>query len=602
MWQFFKYTLASLLALVVFTGGSLGLLILGSGVLVAILERQQEPPRIESNSVLVYNLAIAIRTRPRPAGQLLDLLTSGQAESEGSLDLLEATAALQAAAKDDRIKLLYLQGSEDDLGAGPAERLEVRRALEVFRRSGKPIVAYNTTWDESEYDLASVATDLWLNPFGSLELNGLQAQVTYFAGALEKLGIGVQVTRAGQYKSAVEPFLRTAMSAPEREQLQALVGDRWAVLLKHYSQYRPVSTAQFQQLANTRGLVEASQAESSRAVDRLLYFDQVLAELRRRTDTPEGETVPQVTLRDYAQGVADKPSRHSERQVALLDASGPIVAGNGDGFQSAVIPADILSRKLRHLREDDDVRAIVLRLNTPGGSATASEIILRELQLTAKVKPVVVSMGDTAASGGYWIASGASRVFAEPTTVTGSIGVFGAYPNLQDLGDRLGIAWDGVKTAKLADLGNITRPQSPAELALLQSSVDRVYGSFLQRVADGRHLPLAKVQEIAQGRVWSGVAAQRLGLVDELGGLDAAIQSAVQLARLGENWQLQGPEPQPNPLQRVLQQWLPQAQQASAQDPLQRLWQQFNSQWVLLRQLNDPRGVYSLLPYSLDIR
>jgi protease IV len=600
MRQFLKFTLASLLALILFTGGSLVLLVLGGGLLVAILDRQQDLPALEPNSVLVYNLATAIRARQPIAPPLLELLSTDESGSQGSIRLLEATAALQAAASDQRIKLLYLQGSESDLGAGPAERTEIRRALEAFRRSGKPILAYGTNWDEAEYDLVSMATDLWLNPFGSLELNGLQAQMTYFAQALEKLGVGVQVTRVGQYKSAVEPFLRNAMSAPAREQLQSLVDDRWQLLLRHYSQFRPVSAEQFQAIANTQGIVEAPQAQQARVVDRLAYFDEVLANLKQRTETASDQELPQVSLPDYAQRIAAKNERDSSRKIALIYANGPIVAGTGDGFQSAVIAADPLSRQLRQLREDSDVRAIVLRINSPGGSATASEIILRELQLTARSKPVVVSMGSTAASGGYWIASGASRILAEPTTVTGSIGVFGAYPNLQDLGDRLGISWDAVKTAKLADLGDITRPQSPEEMSLLQGSVDRVYKAFLQRVAEGRNLPLTRVQEVAQGRVWSGIAAQRLGLVDELGGLEASVQAAAGLAKLGNDWALQVSQPPRNPLQRVLQRWLTEAEVRS-DDPLQQIWQQFNSQWVLLRQLNDPRGVYSLLPYTFEI-
>ena len=607
MRQFLKYTLASLTGTFLFvvlfgvlvTMGAIGLM----GVLAANFARGSTP-LVEQDSMLVYDLSTIISDSevvPSPT----DILFVGQVPSQ--LTLREAIVALQEAAEDDRIAGLYLKGGSD-LGIGLASQMELRQAIDQFRESGKPVIAYDVSWTEREYVMASAADSVYMNPFGDLEMNGLYAEMMYQAEALNKLGVGVQVTRVGKYKSAVEPLLRNDMSPEERDQTQRLLSDLWQSILDTSAQPRPLAPQDFQTIANRQGFLFGEEAKTAQLVDYIAYEDEVIATLRSHTgqteddlDSEDDDNFRQISLQRYADIAEDRlTARTSDHQIAVVYAEGPIVDGDGSGGfgGSQTIAGNKVAQQLRQLRRDDEVKAVVLRVNSPGGSATASEIILREVRLLREAgKPVIVSMGDVAASGGYWIASLADKIVAEPTTITGSIGVFSLFVNLEDLGGKVGINWDGVKTSELADIFTSTRPKNAQELAILQKSVDQIYNEFLARVEEGRKLPAATVAEIAQGRVWSGKAAKDLGLVDELGGLERAIELAAEAADLGEDWRLQE-YPKGDEWNRFFAQFFESAK-AQRQDPLTAQLEALKQDFQLLQLLNDPRGIYAMMPYRI---
>ncbi|MBD1918569.1 MULTISPECIES: signal peptide peptidase SppA [Cyanophyceae] len=611
MRQFLKYTLASL------TGSILFCLLLGSlltlgavglvGVIVAGLGKEGDAPTVEKDTVLVYDLSTVIPDSPEAI--VPSALVFGT-QSPSELTLRQAVLALEEAATDDRITALYLKGSTA-LGTGLASQTEMQPAIAAFQAAGKPILAYDISWSEREYAVASLADTVYLNPFGEIEMNGLYAETMYQADALEKLGVGVQVTRVGRYKSAVEPLIRDTMSPEEREQTQRLLADVWQNLLTAAAAPRDLSSQQLQTIANTKGFLFGAEAETQKLADAIAYEDEVITALRELTGEENEEVEDsdldfrQISLAGYAATVDDPlTSRRSDNQVALVYAEGPIIdGGDGDFSQTGTIEGNTLARQLRQLRQDDEVKAVVLRVNSPGGSATASEVILREVQLLRKAgKPVVVSMGNVAASGGYWIASQADAILAQPTTITGSIGVYGIFLNLEELGTKVGVNWDGVKTSELADIFSSTRPKTAAELAILQRSVDTIYDSFLDRVAEGRDLTRPAVAELAQGRVWSGQTALDLGLVDELGGVNDAIATAADLAELGDDWRLQE-YPEPSELQRFLRGFFStEVTQAQTYDPLTTQVLQFVDDTQILRTLNDPRGIYLLMPNRFVVK
>ncbi|PLZ38132.1 signal peptide peptidase SppA, partial [Fischerella thermalis WC542] len=341
------------------------------------------------------------------------------------------------------------------------------------------------------------------------------------------------------FKGAVEPFVLDKLSPENRQQTQKLLDDVWTEWRNAVGYSRKITPAKLQAIADNQAFLQAEQAKSNGLVDKLGYFDQVVADLKQLTDSDKDDkTFRQISLSEYAQvpGQSLSTERNSKNKIAVVYAEGEIVDGQGSDGE---IGGDSFARIFRKLRQEEDVKAIVLRINSPGGSATAAEVMQREVRLTREKKPVVVSMGDVAASGGYWIASDSNRIFAEPNTITGSIGVFGLLFNAQELANNNGITWDTVKTGRYADSQTLSRPKTPEELAIYQRSVNKIYNIFLDKVAQGRNIPEAKVAEIAQGRVWSGTAAKNIGLVDEIGGLDAAITYAAAQAKLGNDWKLE---------------------------------------------------------------
>lgn len=596
MRDFFKYVLASLLGFTLFTVGGLALLIA-----IASLAAGESTPTVRDKTMLAFDLSLDITDTP-PDTYPVGAIEALRGDSEERIALRTVIETIEAAADDDRIVGLYLYNSVSDTSAGFATLTEVRQALQAFQASGKPILAYEMQWAERDYYLTSVADTVMLNPTGVLELNGFKSETAFFAEALQKYGVGIQVTRVGEYKSAVEPFIRSDRSPADRQQIQKLLTDLWGEFLQATATSRELTPQALQTVANQGGLLLASEAESAGLVDRLAYPDEAIAEIHKLTgESPtvsmgdwvgnlKDEDFRQVSLVEYAAVV--KTTRSSSRnEVAVVYAEGDIVSGEGgDGL----IGGDFFAKQIRELRLDENVKAIVLRVNSPGGSATASDLMAREIQLAAEVKPVIVSMGSLAASGGYQISTHATQIYALPSTITGSIGVFGLLPNVQTLAGNNGIVWDVVKTGQYADIQSITRPRTPAEMAIVQRITDQFYANFVDTVAESRSLPRQRVAEIAQGRVWSGIEAKRLGLIDELGGLEAAVQAAVAEAELGDDWRLEEyPQRQAfeNPLLDAL--LSRQASPTSNLDPLTIELQALRQDLETLKAMNDPVGIYS---------
>lgn len=601
MRQFFKQTLASTVGslaglILFFTLGTSGLIFL---LVTAAL--RDEGPQVKDKSVLVYDLSLKI-TDSDPTSSTREALGEALSGDEtNSVTLRTVLDGLEKARRDKRIVALYLDGSRNSAGSdtGFATLKEVREAMERFRAAGKKIIAYDVELRKPQYYLSSVADTLVLNPMGSLQLNGFSSQPVFYTGALEKYGVGVQVIRVGKYKSAVEPFILKKLSLENRQQTQALLGTLWSEFLGTVGKSRKITPNQLQAIADSQGELTASEAKTRRLVDKVAYLDEVVTDLKKLTGSREKDkSFRQIRLTTYA-NVEDKDlkKRSSENKIGVAYAEGEIVDGQGGAGQ---LGGSSFARQLRQLRLDDDVKAVVLRVNSPGGSVTASEEILREVRLTRQKKPVIVSMGDYAASGGYWIATGSSHIFAEPNTITGSIGVFGLQFNVQKLGNANGLNWDVVKTARYADSTTVSRPKTPQELAITQKSVNQIYNQFLDKVAQARKLPKPKVAQIAQGRVWAGKDAKRLGLVDEIGGIEDAIKYAAKQANLGSNWELEE-YPKTRSLEKRILETLTNDQaleNTKRPDPLTAEFLKIKADLVVLQSMNDPRGIYARLPFN----
>ena len=597
MKNFFISMLGALVALVLFAGGCLLLFVGFIGAIAAMGGGEKTVAEFERGSYLVLDLSGNITDAP-PAVDL-GLLSRGR---EHTLQLRTVTRALRAEAKDDRIAGVFIAGdlSPVSFGSGYAGLKEGRGALEDFKAAGKPIEAYLTYASTKDYYLASVATQLTLDPYGMIEMPGLASEPMFFAGAFEKYGIGVQVTRVGKYKSYVEPFTRTDMSRENREQIKKLLDDLWGGIIGDIAPSRALTVANVQATVDAEGIIRGEAAVKAKLVDRLAYRDEVFDQLKAKTGRAGSkEAFKQVTLADYAKLAKDDTGGASGR-IAVVYAEGDIVDGEGDMDN---IGASKFSRELRKLRQDENVKAIVLRVNSPGGSASAAETIGREVRLIKQVKPIVVSMGSYAASGGYWIAAYGDRIFAEPTTITGSIGVFGIQFDVKKLANDFGLTFDSVKTGKFADAITITRPKTDEELAVFQRMVDWIYGEFISKVTEGRSLQREVVEEIAQGRVWSGSEAQKLGLVDELGGLDAAVAFAAKKAGLATNYRLTE-YPRQKELMEVIQDLVERIAPNSARATGigAQIGQRIESELKTLKTFNDPQGVYARLPMNLAIR
>ena len=441
-----------------------------------------------------------------------------------------------------------------------------------------------------------------MDPFGLIYMPGMASEPMYFAGAFQKYGIGVQVTRVGKYKSYVEPFTRTSMSPEDREQLQKLLNDIWGSLLTDISNSRSTTVAKLQTLVDAKGMIRAEDAKAAHLVDKVAYRDQVVDELKAATDVSDPtEPFRQIGLAAYMKSLP-RLNLTASNKVAIVYAEGDIVDGEGDNDQ---VGGAKYAKELRALRQDPSVKAIVLRVNSPGGSATASEAIQREVRLAKQVKPVIVSMGTYAASGGYWISAYSNKIFAEPTTVTGSIGVFGIQFDIQKLANDHGITFDSVKTGKFADSLTISRPKTPEELEVVQNIVDWEYDQFIAKVAEGRHLKPDFVREIAQGRVWSGSEAKKLGLVDELGSLADAVREAAAEANLSTAYKVTE-----YPAKRDLREAIKDLLQKTANEGVFAhptgvfglVQSRFEAQLQTFKSFNDPQGIYAILPADLAIR
>ena len=602
--NFIKQTLASLignlLGLMIFSGiSTIGFLL----ILVAVASSQNSAPTVKDKSVLVFDLSMKITDSEPSSDELLQKTLSGV--DENSITLRKVVETLDKAGRDQRIVGIYIDGSNANSGVGYASLREIRQALERFRQTGKKIIAYSTDWNEREYYLSSVANQIVVNPMGAMEMNGLSSQPIFLAGALQKYGIGVQIVRVGKFKGAVEPLILDKLSPENREQTQKLLDDIWGEWRRAVGKSRNIQPQKLQAIANNQPILEATAAQANGLVDKTAYQDQVFTELKKLTGQEEkDQTLTKISLGDYAEVPGE--SVDSDQKIALVYAEGEIVNGSGNDGE---IGGDRFAKIFSKIRENSQIKAVVLRINSPGGSATAAEIMQREIKLTRQIKPVIVSMGDVAASGGYWIASDSNRIFAEPNTITGSIGVFGVLFNGQKLGNNNGITWDTVKTSEYADQQTISRPKSAQELEVYQRSVDRIYNLFLQKVSQGRKLSTAKVAEIAQGRVWSGTAAKEIGLVDEIGGLNVAIEYAAKQAKLGNNWELQEYPQVGSWVERFFGKKLDETKaklgiektEIKSNNPLINELGKFQQEIKILQTMNDPQGIYTRLPVNLKI-
>lgn len=599
MRQFLKQTFASTIGSVVGLFLFLSLGVSGLFLILSTAVSDDDVQGIKDKSVLVFDLSTQVRDS-KPAANLAQAF-SGQKQE--IITLRRVLQSIDKATKDDRIVALFLDGRRGGGSNGYATMEEIRFALEKFQAAGKKIIAYDVTLSEQEYYLSSLADEVIVNPMGMMELNGLSSKQMFLKGALEKYGVGVQVIRVGDYKSAVEPYIRSDLSPANREQTKALITDLWSKFLNTVADSRDLDTDQLQKLVDANGYLEPKEAKQAGLIEQVGYYDNVATKLRKLTgETEATESFRQVDLGTYADRMipSSEVSSNAAEKIAVIYAEGAIVSGRGS---IETIGSDRFAEEFQELREDESIKAIVLRVNSPGGSATASEVILREILLTKKEKPVIVSMGNVAASGGYWIAAGANQIFAEENTVTGSIGVFGLLSNIQEIANEHGVTWDVVKTGEFADISSNVRPKTEAELAIYQKSVNKTYRLFLNKVARYRDLPVEKVKEIARGRVWSGKEAVNIGLVDRIGGLENAIAYAAEEAELGNSWQLEE-YPQQNRFETQLLQHLFDVESLQSQgviDPVTAELLKIKQELAMLSAFNDPTGVYARLPFNFEI-
>lgn len=442
--------------------------------------------------------------------------------------LSDVIHAIDVAKTDDKIEGISILNDESHLGMAQIKAL--RAALEDFKKSGKFLLAYSNTYTQKEYYLNSVADQIYINPVGELDFKGLSSEILFFKDFQEKSGLKMEVIRHGKYKSAVEPFLENKMSDANREQITALLNSVWNSMVIDISKSRKISVKNLNAIAN--GLLGRTpeMAKSQKLVDKIAYEDVYHDDIRKALKVDKDEDYNKVSILDYADNVATTSTKESAKdKIAIIYAQGEIGSGEGD---VDYIGEGSMRRSLQEARKDEDVKAIVLRIDSPGGNALTSDLIWREIELTKKVKPVVVSMGNLAASGGYYIACNANTIFAESNTITGSIGVFGTLPNFAPLTSKIGIHVEQVNTHENAADYSVFKPLDEKFRAITQEGVERIYTTFVNRVATGRKMTFAQVDAIAQGRVWSGAEALKIGLVDKIGGMDAALKHAATLAKM----------------------------------------------------------------------
>lgn len=528
MKQFFKFMFASMLG---FLLTFLILFFIGISIIVSVasLSKKDTAP-IPEKSILQLHFKEFIPDRaPKDPFSLSDF--SGF-ELSKTFGLDEILKNIDKAASDNNIKGILLEMSAVPSGMATIE--EIRNALLEFKESGKFIVSYGEVYSQKAYYLASVADEVYLNPEGLLELKGLTGQVMFIKGMLEKLDVETTVIRGrdNKFKSAVEPIIYDKMSEANKEQTLTYVSSIWNNMLECISKSRNISIESLNVIADGLKLKSPEIAVQNKLVDDIIYKDQLLEILKDKVGVESGKKISLVNLKKYSNVNAAniETKKRSKNRIAVIYAQGEIMSGEQDEM---TIGSERISKAIRKARQDDKIKAIVFRVNSPGGSALASEVIWREVVLAKNEKPVVVSMGNLAASGGYYISCGADKIFADPTTLTGSIGVFGIMPNFQaTFKNWLGITFDEVKTNKYSDFGSAVRPLSDYEEDVIRYYIEDIYETFLEHVAEGRNMTKAQVDSIGQGRIWSGVDAKRIGLIDEFGGLETAIEEAAKMAEL----------------------------------------------------------------------
>ena len=535
MKDFLKFTFATITGIIV----SVVVLVFSSILVVfSMVSSSESETQVRKNSIMMLDLngALAERSQDNP----FDALMGDNYKTYGLDDIL---SSIKKAKENDDIKGIYIEATS--LGAGFASREEIRNALKDFKESGKFIVAYGDSYSQGLYYLSSVADKVLLNPQGMVEWRGLAATPMFFKDLLAKIGVEMQIFKVGTYKSAVEPFISTEMSPANREQIDAYLTSIWGQVTNDVAESRKISVDSLNAIADRMLMFyPAEESVQCGLVDTLIYKNDVRNYLKAMVGIDKDDRMPVLGLQDMINVKKNVPKDKSGNIIAVYYAYGEILDAPGSSTEDC-IDVQKMCKDLRKLRDNDDVKAVVLRVNSPGGSAYGSDQIWREVVRLKEKKPVIVSMGDYAASGGYYISCAANRIFADPTTLTGSIGIFGMmYSGEKLFTETLGLNFDVVKTNKMADLGAslgpiLTRPLNASEQELMQNYVNRGYKLFVNRCAEGRKMSTEAIEKVAEGRVWTGAMAKDLGLVDELGGIDKALNAAATQAGI-ENYSIIG--------------------------------------------------------------
>jgi protease IV len=589
MKTFFASLLGTLVGIVV--AAFLVIIIIIGMVTSALSSRATEKPFFsKKNTVLHIKLdhEIAERGKRNPLGDL-DLSPFAIRSQVGLDEILEC---FEKAKADSNIKGIYLELTDVDAAMATIE--EIRNGLLDFKSAGKFIISYSEIYSQKAYYLASVADEIFLNPQGGLEWKGLSAQVMFYKGALDKLQIDAQVFKQGKFKSAIEPFDLDKMSPENRAQTMKYIGSIWNHMLEGIAKARKVSVQDLNRFADDLSLETPEAALDEKMVDGLKYEDEVIAMLINKLGVAKEKDITFAELKDYVRAPDRKKGPDTKDKIAVVYAVGDIQSGEGD---DETIGSDRIAEAIREARMDSTVKAIVLRVNSPGGSALASDVMWREVALAKKAKPVIVSMGDYAASGGYYIACAADAIIAQPTTITGSIGVFGVLPNAQGFfNNKLGITVDTVNTNKHSDMGSLFRPVKSEEQAVVQRGIEKVYHTFKSRVAEGRKLTIQQVDDIGQGRVWSGVDAKSIGLVDELGGINTALKLAAKKAKIDEYHILSLPK-EKDPFKSLFGDVSADAREQVMREQLGMHYDHFRH----MKDLMNIRGVQARMPYDVIV-
>ena len=543
---------------------------------------------VKANSVLYLNLDQNIKERT-PNSRFDNLPIIGTTEK--SIGLRDLLMALKKAKSDPSIKVIYLSVSSPQ--GGKATLKEIRDAIIDFKKSKKQVIAYSEVYSQDAYYIASAASKVYLNPQGALEFKGFNSELMFFKGALEKIGVEAQIIRVGNYKSAVEPFINDKMSEYNRQQVSAYVNGLYNTFLKGISETRNIPQDSLYNYANEYRIQFPKDALAYKMVDALRYKDQVIDELKKLSGIGKNDKIETISINEYAENVSSEKTT-GRTKIAVIFANGDIISGEGNDES---IGSERISRAIRKARQDTNVKAIVLRVNSGGGSALASDVIWREMELTKKVKPVMASFGDVAASGGYYIACSADSIFVQPNTITGSIGVFGIIPNFQNLlNSKLGITFDGVKTGKYADIMSVNRPLTAGERFIIQNDVNHVYDTFITRVADGRKMTKKNVDSVGGGHVWVGTDAVKIGLADRVGSFNDAIVAAGKKAKLKTYRVVEYPE-KIDPIKSLMD---------SSSDKIRVYYAQkeFGEHFLMYEQMKKAvlnSGVQARMPFNINI-
>ena len=588
MRNFLSSLLATITGLVIMT---LLVFLVFMGIIAS--STSKDPVEVKENSLLVakFNAQIMDRANEDPFA----LLFSGNFMYDEIMGLNQILKDLEKAKKDDNIEGVFMKLGA--VSAGIATLGEIREVMLDFKESGKFIYAYSDAYTQKSYYLASVADSVFMTPEGMFLFNGMSAQVMFYKDALAKVGVEMQVIRHGSYKGAVEPFLRNDLSSENREQIESYVGALWGKIVEDISESRDISVEKLNQIADNLSTIDSDQLLETGMVDGLIYYDEMLTLMKEKLGVEEKDDLEAVSLKNYKDAHVKEKKEYSKDKVAVIYAMGSVVDGNaGEGY----ISSERISKAIRKARRDKSVKAIVFRINSGGGSGSASDVIHREVMLAAREKPVVASMGDVAASGGYYIAAPADTIMASPGTITGSIGVFGLFPNVQKLmNEKIGVTTDVVKTNENSNILTAMDPLDPQERVIVQKMIDDFYVNFVTIVAEGRGKTYDEIDAIAGGRVWAGVNALDLGLIDMYGGLEKSIEVAAEMAGL-ENYRVQSLPRLEDPMAAIMKQ-LTGNSLARTDRILQRELGVSYRHYRKIQDIQKMQGIQAIMPYEIEL-